>query len=88
MQTTERVEVHPAADVEAFGTDGRRIPLKALAQLLRDERPVLLSANGRKVDPFYLQLIKEGTVILVLPMPVPPPPRQGPVPDVPIRPGN
>jgi hypothetical protein len=88
VQTTERIEIHPAADVEAFGMDGRRIPLKNLANLLRDERPVLLSANGRKVDPFYLQLIKEGTVILVLPPLKPPPLRKGPVPDLPPQRGN
>jgi hypothetical protein len=88
VQTTERVEIHSAADVEAFGTDGRRIPLRTLAKLLHDERPVLLSPDGQKVDPFYLQLMKEGTVILVLPAPELSAPRQAPAPALPIRRGN
>ena len=55
--------------VRAFGTDGKPLDRKTLrARLQKEEAPVLVSADGREVDLFHLQLIKEGTVILVLPL--------------------
>jgi hypothetical protein len=69
----------PSKDVEAFGTDAKKVDAKKLAELLDKKTVVLVSADGRPVDPFYLQIIKEGTVILVIrgfkdegtPVPVP-----------------
>jgi hypothetical protein len=71
-----------AADVRAFGVDGKRLDAETLAGRLREETAILVSADGKDVDPFHLQLTKEGTVILVLPIvtPVAPPP---PAPAVP-----
>jgi hypothetical protein len=60
---------------QAFDTAGKAIDARTLAQLLKKETPVLFSADGRKVDPFHLQLVKEGTMILVSPpAPQAPPP--------------
>jgi hypothetical protein len=56
----------PSKDVQAFGTDGKPIEPKKLAELLQKPAAVLVSADGRPVDPFYLQIIKEGTVVLVI----------------------
>jgi hypothetical protein len=56
------------AEVEAFGTDGRRIERKQLLERLRKEAAVLVSADGRKVDPFHLQVVKEDTLVLVVPL--------------------
>jgi hypothetical protein len=63
---------------QVFGTDGKQLDAKAVAKALEKETAVLLSADGNKLDPFYLRVIKEGTLILVTkpeagPVPVPVP---------------
>jgi hypothetical protein len=88
--SVEQVQQFEAAAVQAFDTGGERISAKALRGLLKKETAVLLAADGRKPDPFHLQLIKEGTVILVPPAPKPAPPLE-PAPQVvepPPRQGN
>jgi hypothetical protein len=57
----------PAKAVEAYTTDGRTLPAEKLAELLAKDRPVLVATDGKKVDPFLLQLYKEGTILLVPP---------------------
>jgi hypothetical protein len=57
----------PARFVEAYTTDGKAISTETLANLLAKERTVLVALDGKKVDPFYLQLYKEGTIVLVPP---------------------
>jgi hypothetical protein len=52
-------------DMQVFGTDGKQLETKDVAKALEKETPVLLSADANKVDPFYLRVIKEGTLILV-----------------------
>jgi hypothetical protein len=63
-----------------FGTDGKEVDAKEAAKTLEKETAVLLSADGSKVDPFYLRFIKDGTLILAAPRkttaPVPVPPVQ------------
>jgi hypothetical protein len=72
-----------AREVEAFGTDGKPIEAKALLERLRTPVAVLVSSDGRLVPSFYLQVIKEGTLILVLPeSKSPPPPPVVPAPTV------
>ena len=56
-----------AKHAQAYTADGRTIPAERLAALLAKERPVLVALDGKKVDPFYLQLYKDDTLILVLP---------------------
>jgi RNA polymerase sigma factor (sigma-70 family) len=68
MQRVETTRYYQAGGVRAFSTDGERLGAKALARRLRQEVPVLVSTDGREVDPLHLQLIKDGTVILVLPV--------------------
>jgi hypothetical protein len=53
--------------VEAYTVDGKAIPAAKLVELLAKERTVLLSLDGKKIDPFYLELYKEGTIVLVPP---------------------
>jgi hypothetical protein len=66
-----------AKDVQAFDTRGKPLEAKDVAESLKKETIVLVSADGRPVDPFFLKIIKEGTVVLVLPPekgdPTPPP---------------
>jgi hypothetical protein len=57
----------PAKMVEAYTADGTPLPKEKLAELLKKERTVLVAMDGKKVDPFYLELYKEGTVVLVPP---------------------
>jgi hypothetical protein len=79
-------------DVKAFSVDGKPIERKKLRGLLKKETAVLVSADGKEIDPFYLQMIKEGTIILLV-QPVihppavaePPPPVEPPAPPVPPR---
>src|SRR5262249_26565639 len=52
--------------VQAFDTKGKRIESKKLLDLLKKKTTVLVSADGRPVDPFYLQLVKDSTVVLIL----------------------
>ena len=57
----------PANAVEAFTVDGKTIVAEKLATLLAKERTVLVALDGKKVDPFLLELYKEGTIVLVPP---------------------
>jgi hypothetical protein len=66
-QLTVTVVELPAHAVEAYTVDGKAVPAGKLAELLARERTVLVAQNGQKVDPFYLQLYKEGTLVLVPP---------------------
>jgi RNA polymerase sigma factor (sigma-70 family) len=63
------------SQVQVVGTNGKPLTPEMVRALLEKERPVLVSADGKPVDPFYLQVIKENTPILVLPeeAPVVPP---------------
>jgi RNA polymerase sigma factor (sigma-70 family) len=61
-------------DIRVYDTAGKRVDSKVLAKLIPKEIPALASVNGKKVDPLHLRLIKEGTLVLVLPQPKPPPP--------------
>ncbi len=57
----------PARAVEAYTADGQPIKRDRLAEMLAKERAVLVTVDGRKADPFLLQLYKEGTIVLVPP---------------------
>ena len=57
----------PAKAVEAYTADGAPVGQEKLAELLKKERSVLVAMDGKKVDPFYLELYKEGTIVLVPP---------------------
>lgn len=52
---------------KAFDTAGKEIDARRLAELLKTETVVLISADGKPLDPFYVRALKEGTVILALP---------------------
>jgi hypothetical protein len=54
-------------EVRIYDTAGKKMESKALPGLLTKEIPALASADGKKVDPLHLRLIKEGTLILILP---------------------
>jgi RNA polymerase sigma factor (sigma-70 family) len=80
---------YAAKAVKAFETDGKPIATKALRERLKNKTVVLI-ADEEKVDPFYLQLIKPGTIILVLPLvgepEIQPPPATPDLEPPPVRP--
>ncbi len=52
--------------VEVRDLAGKLVPVKKLPTLLEKETAILLSTNG-PVDPFHLQLTKEGTLVVLAP---------------------
>jgi RNA polymerase sigma factor (sigma-70 family) len=66
-----RWQLYEPGQVEAYDTEGQFIDAKKLAELLAKETAVLMATDGKKVDPFYLQVIKPGTVVLVPLIPKP-----------------
>jgi hypothetical protein len=97
IEITERVLVpvvvevlhkFDAKDFAAYDLDGKKIEAKNLAEALKKNPLVVMSSDGNKVDPTYLKMFREGTVVLVLtaetlakmdkdsqPTPPPPPPK-------------
>jgi hypothetical protein len=79
--------------VRFFDAAGKRIDLKDALKRLMKATPVLVSADGKEVDPFYLRLAREETLVVVspelagpamggpvpVPLPAPPPPPPPPL---------
>src|SRR5207244_2886620 len=88
IEVRERAELVPVFEemkigltdpgVTVYGVDGKK--LDATRVRLPGPTPVLVSADGNPVDPFYLRLAREGTLVIVAPrnfpgdgpMPLPP----------------
>jgi RNA polymerase sigma factor (sigma-70 family) len=70
----ENVKSFEASDVKAFDVQGKPMDSKDLSKLLEKKTLVLCSTDSRKVDPFYLRIIKDGTVVLVISKPLWDPP--------------
>jgi hypothetical protein len=75
----------------AFDRSGKEVDAKRLAELLKKPAVVLLSADGKPVDPFYLRTINEGTLTLGVhlaakPAALPPADRPPPMPRDPPKP--
>ncbi len=65
------------SEVKVYDTAGTVVGAKKLRGLLKGEALALIAADGQPVDPLHLRLVKEGTLVFVLPAPpaekVPPP---------------
>jgi hypothetical protein len=86
--TETRMVKHPVKDVQAYAADGKKLDAKALAGRLKRLTPVLLSRGG-KIDPFYLRMLKDDGIALVVPVPKEKPtPAPQPVPPVERKPGQ
>jgi RNA polymerase sigma factor (sigma-70 family) len=74
--------VYNLDEVRVFDGKGAAIDVAELPRLLKGETLVLVAADGRPVDPLHLRLVKEGTLLFVLPggpvPPAPPAPPAGP----------
>jgi hypothetical protein len=51
--------------VQLYSPDGRKLDPRDVK--LTGPTPVLVSSDGRPVDPFYTRLAREGTIIIVAP---------------------
>jgi hypothetical protein len=56
-----------AKSVQVSTAGGKAVDPKDVPAKLKKPTPVLLSADGNKIDPFYLKIVKEGTLVLVMP---------------------
>jgi hypothetical protein len=57
-------------DVAIYITVGKgmkKVDQDKLAELLKKERHVLIAPAGEELDPFYVEVIKEGTLVIVPP---------------------
>jgi hypothetical protein len=60
------VRFSPAAGGRIYDTKGKRVSAAKARDRLVVGRPVLLSADGKKVDARYLRLVNADTLILVI----------------------
>jgi hypothetical protein len=67
--------VHELKDVRVYNTQGMQVDPRDLPRLLEKMVPVLVSSDGRGVDPLYLRHAKPGTLVLILPRVQPKPSR-------------
>jgi RNA polymerase sigma factor (sigma-70 family) len=69
-QTVELLTVdYPLKEVKVYDTRGNEVQPEKLSGLLKGEVYVLVSADGKPVDPLFLRLVKEGTLVFILPAP-------------------
>jgi len=73
---------YPQDAVKIVRADGKPLQAGELARLLSSERCVLMSGDGKDVDPSYLKIIRPEALIIVAPIPEPPMPPifEGPAP--------
>ena len=55
-----------ARTYQVLGADGKRLGRKVLARF-KDWAPAVLSGDGKGIEPYYRQFIKEGLPVLILP---------------------
>jgi RNA polymerase sigma factor (sigma-70 family) len=64
-----RTRTYDLDKVEVFDTKGKKLDSKEVMKRLREETLALASLHGEPVEPQHLRLIKDGTLIFVLPAP-------------------
>lgn len=72
--TTNRyvsVELADLKDIKVYSADGKEVPVKDAVKKVNDGGVVVVSADGKKVDPIYLKLLKEDVLVFVSPELVP-----------------
>jgi hypothetical protein len=89
MTTKLRTQTYDLDDVQVIDTKGKKVDPKELTKLLKEETVALASLHGRPVDPLHLRVIKDGTLIFVLPAPKATPgfPGGAVLPGLPVQPG-
>ncbi len=72
LQSGQRM---PLPAVGVYNVQGEALDAAQVAEALSAERLVLVSSDGGKVDPAYLQIVKPDTLVLAPPTTAPPQPR-------------
>jgi hypothetical protein len=65
VQTEQHIQIESRETIPAYDTTGKRIDAATLARQLKKETPVLIAMDGKMVNPYHLQVVKEDTVIFV-----------------------
>jgi hypothetical protein len=65
-----RIDSHALSDVRVFDSEGRPVAPERIPAIFNAPRMVLVTMSGMPVDPAYLQLVRPGTHLVVLPMPL------------------
>jgi RNA polymerase sigma factor (sigma-70 family) len=58
-------------EVQVFDTKGKEIQKEELPKLLKDETVAVATFGDQQPDPLHLRILKEGTLVFVLPLPPP-----------------
>jgi hypothetical protein len=80
-----RTATYRAKDVQVYDLEGKRLGEKELRKLILQQgtAPVLVIPGAGRLDPFYAQCFKEGTLLIVLPAHQTPQPQPGPGVEIP-----
>jgi hypothetical protein len=65
-------QVYPLKAARVLNTRGKRLETKQVQKALKGETVVLLAFGDRPVDPLHLRLLKDDTLLVVLPQDVTP----------------
>jgi hypothetical protein len=68
VQVTRRIKPE---GVKVYTAAGKEVDAKDVPDKLKKPTIVLFAADGNKVDPFYLKIIKPDTLVVVAPAPSP-----------------
>jgi RNA polymerase sigma factor (sigma-70 family) len=82
----DQLAIYDTKTIRVFDTKGKAIDAKELRKRLKGETLVLISADGRPVDPMHLRLYKEDTLVFVIPPQAPRPASGSAVPAPPAVP--
>ncbi|MCI0640268.1 MAG: sigma-70 family RNA polymerase sigma factor [Gemmataceae bacterium] len=81
-----RTDRYDRSQVEVYDTRLRKLDAKDMSKWLKSETAALVVFGSRDIDPLHMRLIKEGTLVFVLPArPVTPPTipaHAGPIPPI------
>jgi hypothetical protein len=69
--TTVRSQTVDLDDLRVVDTKGARIDRKTLAKLIKGETVAVALFDGQDIDPLHLRVLKEGTLVFLLPAPKP-----------------
>jgi len=70
MQTQGGMKLsYDLKDIQVLDTKGKKVGMKELAKLLKDETVAVASFGDQPIDPLHLRILKEGTLVFILPVP-------------------
>jgi RNA polymerase sigma factor (sigma-70 family) len=67
LRTMVRSKTFNLADVRVLDTKGKKLDSTTIAKLLKGETVALAAIHDREVDPLHLRVLKEGTLVFILP---------------------